>query len=98
LAFRTGAKAPIDARRARQKKIDNFLQNRPASGIVFQKGSDKSGWRLPWRPCDQGRGGQRYGSDRKWRRKPLKSLETDSQNVIRRFAVARSGESIRRTL
>jgi hypothetical protein len=36
--------------------------------------------------------------DRKWCRKPLKSLETDSQMAIRRFGSRGQRESIRRTL
>jgi hypothetical protein len=75
-------------RGALEKKIDNFLRNRPASGIVFQKGATN--------PAGASHGGRATGASavngrettRKWRRKPLKSRELDSEIAIRRFAVA----------
>jgi hypothetical protein len=42
--------------------------------------------------------GQRQGKDRKWRRKPLKSLEMDSEMAVRRFAAAGASLSTVRSI
>jgi hypothetical protein len=55
--------------------------------LLFFRKVEKPGWRFPQATRDQGFGVKDRGLTREWRRKPLKSLKTDSEMAIRRLAI-----------
>ena len=85
---REATNAPRQARRARLRKIDNFLPSRRRTGIVFQK-VDFARLTLPVGVTRPGLWRQKRKMARKWRRNWLKSLKTDSEMASRRLAIVR---------
>jgi ribosomal protein L39E len=72
---------PGDAIAGARKKIDNFLPSQRDGGIVFQKGQEaRVALFIDVRAY---RTGSQSPETRKWRRKLLKSLKTDSEIAIR---------------
>jgi hypothetical protein len=71
------------------EKIDNFLPSRLEPGIIFQKDASPSGALRARRAT----GASELGPGdvtRKWRRKPLRSLKTDSEMAIAALAMLES--------
>jgi hypothetical protein len=88
--------ARVEGRRARQRKIDNFLPRRLGVCYCFSERPGKFWLALFMGDAQPGFGVKKRRTTREWRRKPLKSLKTDS--AIRRLAVVgkedRSGELV----
>ena len=68
--------------RALDKTMDIFLTNRPARVTVFQNEAARLRSRFSWAPRDLRLWRSAEGTTRKWRRKSLESLKTDSEMAI----------------